>query len=409
MINGRTDFSMEGVASASQFSGLSGGLGVGVRKKPKTLENFSKDPSAYFNRLKLLRDQTLLNFDSRGGKNYSQIIEHFSNNYAQNGYFAVNGGNPAGGQIKALIDLPLSDVSQGYFNDSFIGKDILTPSPVIMRSGHIGTYGNEHNNPPDKDDIRAEGRANVKQMYPVSRDFLNYLVGTFAIKDSLSPDDYMNVIKPFDAEADSIMGLKAILMLICEIDIANVLTDTTNYPAGSVSTLTGNERFDEPSTSSIDKVAQSVRNSVLTECGQSPNTAVMDKTTFEVISRHPQARGTIFKDVSMNRTASEEEVRKLLQVDRLLIGKASRTNSNARGAQRSRVWGKDIWLGFVDPAKRKRQVTFGYYHHFQNADSFVISRQSVGNPMNKELFCYQSWQHHFVDFKCGGIIKNAIS
>ena len=409
LLEGRTDFSLDNVADISKFAGISGGVGPGEKRKPDFLKNFSKNQRPYFEHMKLLKDQTGLGFDSRKSNAYSKIIEHFDGLYKDKGYFAINSGNPAGGQVKALIDLPLTDTSLGYFNDNFIGKDILTPSPVIQRSGHVGRYGNEHNNPPGKDDIRAEGRANVKQLFPYSREFINYLVGTFAIKDSLSPDDYMNVMRPFDAEEDVTIALKVMLMLICEIDIATTLTNTANYPAANVTTLANaTDRFDDP-TSSIDKVVQNLRNAILTACGMSPNTAVMDKTTFEVISRHPQARGTIFKDVSMNRTASEEEVRKLLQVDRLLIGKTSRTNSNASTAERSRVWGKDIWFGYVNPTRTKRQLTFGYYHHFMNADSFIISRQSVGNPLNKELFCYQSWQHHYVDFKCGGVVKNAIS
>ena len=410
MIQPTTDFSVDNVAEISQFGGLTGGVGGGEKRQPDFIKNFAKNQRPCFEHMKLLKDLTMLEFDSRNSNSYKKIIDRFSGLYKQKGYFATNSGNPAGGQLKALIDLPLTDVSLGYFNDNFIGKDILTPSPVIQRSGHIGVYGNEHNNPPGKDDIRAEGRANVKQLFPYSYDFINYLVGTYAIKDSLSPDDYRNVMRPFDAEEDVTIALKVLLMLICEIDIASTLTNTANYPSDNVTTLSNaSERFDVPATSSIDKVVQDLRNNILTACGQSPNTAVMDKTVFEVISRHPQAKGTIYKDVSHTRTASEEEVRKLLQVDRLLIGKTSRTSSNARDATRSRVWGKDIWLGYVNPTKTKRQLTFGYYHHFMNADSFIISRQSVGNPMNKELFCYQSWQHHYVDFKCGGIIKSAIS
>ena len=223
--------------------------------------------------------------------------------------FAINAGAPAGGQVKALIDLPLTDTSQGYYNKNFIGKEILTPSSVMMRTGHIGRYGNEHNNPPAGDLVRAEGRANVKQVVPVSRDFLNYHVGTYAIKDSLSPDDYMNVLRPFDAEADVVIALKHILMMICEIQIAEALTATTGYPAGSVRTLANaNERFDVPASSSIDKEVLALRNSIRTECGQDANTAVMDANTFEAVSRHPQARGAIYNTVSRDRTASEAEV-----------------------------------------------------------------------------------------------------
>ena len=287
---------------------------------------------------------------------------------------------------------------------------ILTPSSVMQRTGHVGRYGNEHNNPPAADMVRAEGRANVKQLNPYQYDFLNYHVGSYAIKDSLSPDDYMNSMRPFDPEQDVVIALKELLMLIFEIQIAGILTNTAGYHSDSVITL-GNaaDRFDAPSTSSIDKQAMDLRNAIRTRCGVDPNTLVMDANTFEAVSRHPQARGSLYNTVSTHRTATEEEVMKLFQVDRLFVGRTSRTSSNAPNAARARVWGKDIWMGYVNPTKARRQLTFGYYHHFRNADSFVISRQSVGDPRNKEIFSYLSWQHHITDYNCGGLIKNAIS
>ena len=364
MITPKDSFSTDNIIDAKSLGAFGGGLGGGERRTPEIVENFSKNSLPYFERLNTLRNQTLLNFDSRGGDFYKNVLDHFSTNYQGNSYFnnaqfAVNAGNPAGGQTRALIDLPLSDVSLGYFNKNYIGMDILTPSPVMERTGHVGRYGNEHNNPPSGEQIRAEGRANVKQLNPVSRDFLNYHVGSYALKDSLSPDDYRNMMRPFDAESDVVIALKEILMLICEIEIAGFLTDTTNYPTNSVRTLANaNERFDVPSSSSIDKEVGALRNAIRTECGVDPNVAVMDANTFESVSRHPQARGTIFNTMSTERTASEAEVMKLLQVDKLLIGKTSRTTSNSPTALPFSGLGQGYLDGLCQPTKGHQAIDF---------------------------------------------------
>lgn len=129
---------------------------------------------------------------------------------------------------------------------------------------------------------------------------------------------------------------------------------------------------------------------------------------FDYLSRHPDVLGTLFQDMSSSRTASEEEVRKVLQVDKLLIGRTAKTSSDSSTAALSRVWGKDVWMGYISPSKMLREPNFGFYHHYQNADSYVIARQSIGNPVNQDIFTYMSWQHHITDYNCGGLLRTVI-
>ena len=351
-----------------------------------------------------------LDFETRGSDFHNKVNQYYLQNQPRpgTGVFAINDGIPAGGQLKALIDLPLTDTSLGYFNEKFIGKLILTNSPVIYQTGLIGQYGNEHNVEYNKREILADGRANVRQIYPYSTSFTNYAVGTYALMDTLSPADYRNYMLPFNAEQDLSIALKLLLMLVCEIDIANQLLDTAGYEAGSVVTLAADASFDKNIAGGVKTNAQKLRKAVIDECGYPPNTLVCDENVFDVLSRHQDNVGTIFQDVSKSRTASEEEVKKMFKVDRLLVGQTAKTASGERDAALSRVWGRDIWLGYVNPMRGLRQKTFGYYHHYMNADSYVITRQSTGNPVNRDVFCYQSWQHHLIDKKCGALIKNAI-
>ena len=408
------------VLSQSNAAALLGGggfqeaAGSSGRSVHEALKSFGLgDALPYLKMLQVMRHATGgAGFDARGGEFHRNILDYF-NKHAPGmgtGLFDINAGTPAGGQLKALVDMPLSDTSIGFFNKFFIGNQILTDSPVMQQTGLIGRYGNEHNNAPPAHSIIADGRANVQQLNPYSTEFLNYEVKTYALMDALSPNDYRNYIKPFDAEQDLVIALKLLLMLVCEVDIAEKLTAAANYSGDRLIELVDDEdKFNDKANSSVDAQAETLRNGVRTACGMDPNTAVMDANTFEVISRHPDARGTIFQDMTKSRTATEAEVAKLLQVDRLLIGRSSRTTANAADAPLSRVWGKDIWMGYVAPRKGLRQRTFGYFHHYRNMDSYVISRQSVGNPVNKDIFSYMNWQHHFTDYNCGGVIKNAIA
>ena len=394
-----------------------GSFSTGAKKiTPAYLANFAKDQRPYMKHLKHLYEMTGgMEFGHRGNDNYKKILDHFSSirgGGANPYYFAENVGIPAGGQTNAIVDVPLTDISNAFVNDMWIAKQILTDAAVMERSGKIGEFGNEQNNPPDADEVLVEGRANVKQLNPLARYLKDYRVMSYGIQDSLSPDDYRNVMSPFVTEEETILFMKAILMLICEIQLAEQMMNVATYAdvSNHVITLSADaDKFSSPSSSSVDKQVQLLRDRILADSGMEVNTAVMDKTVFENISRHPQARGTIFAGLSEIRTATEQDVMKLLQVDRLFIGRSARANSSARDAKLSRVWGKDVWLGYIAPTRGKRQLTFGYHHHFATGDSLVISRQSIGNPMNKDFFCYENWQHNLTDPRCGGLIKNAIA
>ena len=408
--HGQQDGIMEGAMATAMLGGMPA-VGSGKFGVHDALASFGKNQAPYMWAIHHIKERTGLDFGTRDGKFYKGVVDYYNQNAPSGGtgVFAVNSGIPAGGQLKALIDLPLTDVSLGYFNDMFIGNKILTSSPVIYQTGLIGQYGNEHNVEYNKREILADGRANVRQIYPYSTNFLNYAVATYALMDTLSQNDYRNVMAPFNAERDLTIALKLLLMLVCEIDIANAITDTTGYNASSVITPTAQNKYDKRVAGTVTENARALRASILKLCGYAPNTMVMDENVFDAVSRHPDVLGQLYQGPSERRTASEEEVKKVFKVDRLLIGKTAKTSSGDKDAELSRVWDKDIWYGYVAPNRGLRQKTFGYFHHYNNAESYVITRQSTGNPVNRDVFCYQSWQHHIIDRKCGGLIKAAIT
>ena len=410
-LNGMSDIGAVDMDELPKASAIKGAIGAnfsrGKKGEAEYVKELRNDPSLYQRHLEHLQTLTGggLGFNSRGSEKYSQLIDLFNNTNRSS--FAQT-GIPGGGQIQALIDLPLTDLSNGYYNMDFIGNKILTDSPVMMRTGRIGAYGNQHNVALDKDSVLAEGSADVQQVETRNMEFDNYHVRTYALQDIISPDDRMNTLRPFQPEEDITISLKLLLMLCCEIDIANQLLNAANYPSTNTKALgSSSERFGSK-TSDVHAIAQEGRNAVLNGCGMPANVAVTDKLCLETLSRHPQVLGQVFNTMSTDRTANEEQVAQVLQVDKLLIGKTARAASSARNAGLSRVWGKDLWMGHVEPTKSLRQKSFGYYHHFATSDAFILSRQAIKNPVNKEIFSYMSWQHHILDYSCGYLLKNVI-
>ena len=353
---------------------------AGKRGTASYLKNMANDPLSYSRHLDHIQKMTggFVGFNPRGSEQYSKILELF--NQGNRSSFAQT-GIPGGGQVQALVDLPLTDISNGYFNDDYIGNRILTDSPVMMRTGLLGSYGNNHNVALDKNSVLAEGASTVQQVNTRDMSFENYHVRTFALQDIITPDDRMNTNKPFQAEEDITISLKQLLMLCCEIDIANQINDAANYPAANVETLgSADQKFNDYENSNIHEVVQKMRNAIITACGKAPNTVVMDKLTKETLGRHPQVLGQIFGTLSTDRTANEEQIAKIFDVDRIMIGMTARSATADKGAALSRVWGKDIWLGHVANAKSLRQKSFGYYHHFDTSDAFTVSYTHLTLP-----------------------------
>ena len=409
-LKGHNKISLEKIDKASDVTGVVGtNFTKGRKGIAPYLENFAEDPTAYQNHLKHLEDLSAgtLGFNHRGSELYSKIIDLYTASNRRSAFAQT--GIPGGGQIQSLIDLPLTDFSNGYFNDNYIANKILTDAPVVMRTGRIGAYGNQHNVALDKESVLAEGAASVQQVPTRDMEFDNYHVRTYALQDIVTPDDRMNTLRPFEPEEDITISLKQLLMLCCEIDLANQILNAASYPSGHTKTLANaTDKFSDRENSDVHGEAQLGRNAVLKSSGVEVNTAAMDKLVFEALSRHPQVLGQVFNTMSTDRTANMEQVAQVLQVDNLYVGKASRAASADRNSALSRVWGKDIWLGHIDDTKSLRQKSFGYFHHFATSDAFVISRQGILNPMNKEIFSYMSWQHHILNYNCGYLIKGAI-
>ena len=80
MITTTNSFSMKKVTDVTDLPLDGGGVSAGERRTPEIVKNFSSNPKPYFERLKILRDQTYMNFESRGGKFFKNVIDHFSSN-----------------------------------------------------------------------------------------------------------------------------------------------------------------------------------------------------------------------------------------------------------------------------------------------------------------------------------------
>lgn len=363
-----------------------------------------------FQFLNLILEQTAnrAKFFARDSEMHRAIIKEFSTlpNFRN---FADNPGAHYDGQFQAMVDLPLTDVSNGYFNDMYIAEAILTPLSVMRQTGTIWEYGEEHLEDHNPNDFLADGIGEVKSADTNSRKVqAMYNIATYGLKSQLDVNEYKNVMLPFDAEADLTRAITQILMLMCEIDLATKIMTASDYSASTNQAIASGSEVDvKPRERGVVETAVTkLRTAVRNACGHWPNTMVCDSDVIEKLIRHDDVRGQIWQDLTTSRLASIAEVKKVFQVDRLFIGKALKASS---GSGLTPVWGKNIFLGYIDPMRALRQRTLGYFGHYNTMSGFTIKTQSRGNPINTEFFQYRNWQHLITNRSCGGMITNVIS
>ena len=395
------DSGMDDVKKFSEISGvLSGGAGKGGKLKELSplMEHYAKTRSfsKYKDAMKVVKDLVgpRVNFSGRGAPFYEEIARFAGN----------NAGVPAGGQQGALVDIPLSDTSLRYTNEGLIAKQVLTDNSVPQQSGDIAVYGQEHTNAPDLGDVTVEGKSNVYQLNTRSTSYIPYRVNRYAMLDSLSQSDIRNYREPFEAENDLVMAITELLMLVCEIDLASKFSGAVIPAARSIDLDFQNLGTAKDAISARDKMQRAM----IAANGMGYNTAIMDRLTYTALRSHPDIIGTYFKDMSGQVTASEQQVKDFLEVDRLLISDAWKTVTSKRDATKSRVWGSDIYMANISPSKGRRMTTLGFNHNYGELQNYVIRRPGYANPENEDFFVYSNWNFALTDLTCLGkfVAKN---
>ena len=321
-----------------------------------------------------------------------------------------NTGDITGGQIGAQIDLPLTDVLLAYYNEAFICDEVLTPNPAEMQTGKIGRIEQHHNQLLDRDSARVEGAGNVPQVDSTGYRYQPFEVNQYALMDVLTANDTMNVLNPFNPRREITMALGMLLKLLKEVHLASIIFEDSHLDAANKQTLT--TPFSNLSGSDFDGLVTTIHNALINSNGSAGNIAVMDEKVIRFLSRHPHIRGTFFKDMSKSTIASFDAVRDALQVEKLLAGKAYSAAGTDYNSTLSRVWGNKMFIGYIPQAKSLRTKTYGFHHFYRQKMDYVISRQSIGNPQNEDIFAYMNWNFDSgeeTDKRCGYVASNVIA
>jgi hypothetical protein len=262
-----------------------------------------------------------------------------------------------------VINPVLTEVAQGFQQNSLVGSMLFPVVNVGQRAGNIISFG--------KEDfmqytglVRAPGSATKRVGF-------GYSISTFALVDySLEGSLPIETLQESQASANgfsidmaSVTLQKTVNLLNNRLEVAQATLATTlgNYPAANRVTLSGTAQWnDYTGTSSPAAVIETGKEQVRASTGKRPNLLVLGPVVFARLRQHPQVRD--FIKYANREVATEAILAEFFGVREVVV--ADGVQSSDAGVL-SDVWGKHAILAYTDTSSLANMgtPTFGYTYN----------------------------------------------
>lgn len=263
-------------------------------------------------------------------------------------------------------DIPLTNVSQAYHNDpnEFIAEQVAPMVMVSKKRFNIYFYGKESLKTV-VDDTRTRFAETKQFQYSTFSKPFGPLRG-HELKDGIDFDQDEMTEAPLDAEIDIVDNLNEAMALTKESAIATTLADTSKLTINT--TLSGTSQWSDYDNSvpfnDLKTAAQQLRLNGL----RAANTLWMSFYTFSVLQQHPDLIERVkYSNVASLTIDMMQSLFGQFGITKILVAN-SVYDSAAEGLSASNqfVWGKHVWLGYVQPTPGLRKVNGAYHFTLEN-------------------------------------------
>lgn len=269
------------------------------------------------------------------------------------------------------FDPILTNFSVGYRSPTFIGLDLMpqvdmtTQSGryrVFDRSGRVRYYSRRE---PGTVANEVRGGRWSEDTFKTVEHSLQAAVADEEQQQLQSQGGLANPVfggaLQISPEEDAVAGINDSLLLEHEIAVAALLRNTATYPAGHTVTLLAADQWDNyaGATSNPISIVRAAIAKVASKIGRPPNVMAMGSQGVPWLEDHPDmvARFTNFA------LTDEGAFRALTGFDGrlVLIGDDQYNDNDIQEATEQLVsaWGKDVWIGYVNPNLEERDLSFG--------------------------------------------------
>lgn len=303
-------------------------------------------------------------------------------------------------QQDVVVDPALSNVSIKYTNDTFIADMVFPVVKVSKQTGKYYIY--------DKSNLRVANTQRAAGSGANEVDFglslASFSTDDHALKEFVADEIQDQADAALNPLIDATETVTEQLMLDREIKLATALADTANMTQNT--TLAGTSQWSDYSNSDPIGDVRTARSTVHQNTFKKPNTLIMSKLVFDMLSEHPAIIERI--KYSQLGVVTAELLARLFQVEKILVGEAGYNTANeGQTDSLSYVWGKHAIVAYITPQVRLKTLTLGYT--FTYAERQVKRWRDEDREGTYVRIGKDNYVHKFVAPTAGYLIKNAIA
>jgi hypothetical protein len=274
-------------------------------------------------------------------------------------FIKVKGVSP--GEVHS--DTFLSNLSQMYANDAYIGERLVMAVPVQKRTNKYAVYPQREMFEAPSDLLTSE-RAQANEISE-TRSSASYELRDYGLQNFVSNETLDNQDLPFTERADLVTHLAEHLARKREIRIAELLTTASNYGSGNTTTLSGSDQWNGSTGGNPIKDIQTAKASLFNGPGATDVWGFTSNDVFNVLARHPLLLD--LQKYTTNGLLTPEAVARYFGLAGILIGESRKQTANeGQTASYSRIWGDDFGLVRVARGPSLRTASFAALFRKQN-------------------------------------------
>lgn len=247
----------------------------------------------------------------------------------------------------------LSSIVRGYTNEEYIADKVVPVVTVEKDVGKIPLFGKGRFIVFDSKRALRAGSNEV--------DIEDWKLEPYELEeyDLAIPLDYREINAAtgsnYKIKAEAAEAAMEGIVLSKEKMIAEVLQNSSTYPAGHVTVLSGTDLWTDPASKPLE-VIRDCKATVRAKIGRDPNTLTLSAKYWEALIDHPGLKELI--KYSQTAVLTKELLKQLFMVDEIIVGKAVTADSGT--GDFTDIWNNTAILTFVNPRPSVRAPSFGY-------------------------------------------------
>lgn len=304
-------------------------------------------------------------------------------------------------------DPVLTEIAQGYANKAFYATRLFPELKVESKKGHY--YKWDQANLRAEDDLRT-GRAESKVVDDEAErvpygPLQEHALKTFIDKDDLSGSSEL---------ADKVEGIRTErlrhrMLLNKEVALAAVLSDTAVITQSA--TLSGGDQFSDYANSDPYGELEEMIEEVRTGSMQKANKIAMGVAVWKKLKYHPDTI-ELLKAQGGGRFTTEL-LADWLEVDEVIVlDSQAVTSKQGLAVTRADIWGKHVWVMYVNPSPNPNELEISAGYHLQLEDGVQVyppyedkNEPGIGEWIKAE----DNYEQHVTAVGAISLRKNAVA